>query len=659
MNKIERIKELTRRLNYYRDEYYNNSKSIILDKEYDTLFDELQKLENETNFHLSNSPCRTVGYEVKSELTKVKHSHPMLSLDKTKNIKDLIKFAENQDCIFSCKLDGLSILLTYDNGELIKAETRGNGEIGEDITHNAKVFDNIPLTIPNKHHIEFEGEAIITYKDFGIINSSLPDDKKYKNPRNLVSGSVRQLDSNIAKNRHIKFIVWKIPKGFTHYSEGFNFAKKLGFDVVPFFTYSNNSSDKENIEKIIEELKSKALKLSLPLDGLVLTYDNIEYGKSLGVTGHHPKHSLAYKFYDDEYETTLKDIEWTIGKTGILTPTAIFEPIEIDGTEIERASLHNISVMYKTMNGEAYVGETVYVVKMNQIIPQIIRSESTCPNNAKFIHIPNTCPVCGSKTEIIKDNNSKVLMCTNKNCKGILLKKLSHFVSKNAINIDGLSEQTLQFLINKGWVKSFKDLYDLNYSPWINEWKSTNGFGEKSVNKLLENIEKSRNTTLDRFIYSLSIPQVGRSTSKDIVKLFNNDYENFRTYGMTTNYEQVDGIGETVNKSIHEWLNINHTEMNLLASEFIFESSNNLNTSSNVNLSNKTFVVTGSLNHYKNRNELVQIIESLGGKVSGSTSSKTNYLINNDNTSSSSKNKKAKELGIPIITEEEFINMIS
>lgn len=647
MDKINRLKELTEQLNHYRDLYYNNSESLISDKQYDDLFDELQTLEEETGIVMSNSPTKTVGYEVKSKLEKVKHSHPMLSLDKTKSTDDLVKFSDGKDCIISLKLDGLTVLNTYNDGVLCQSETRGNGEEGEIVTHNAKVFDNLPLNIPFDRKFEIEGEAIITQSDFEKINTN----GEYKNCRNLASGSVRQLDSNITKDRHVRFIAWKIPFGVTTYSQGFEIAAQYGFEVVPYVKYNSKYDD---IGKTIEVLKSIAKEKTLPIDGLVITYDNIEYGKSLGMTGHHPKHSLAYKFYDDIYPTELLDVEFTMGKTGVLTPTAVFKPVEIDGTVVERASLHNISIMKEL--GITHKGQTINVYKANQIIPQIdsVEEDDIEITDDNMIIPVETCPICGADTKIIQDNDSKVLICTNDNCKGKLLGKLVHFCSKNAINIEGMSEATLQFLIGKGWVKSFQDIYKLDYHR--ENWKEYDGFGDKSVDKSLDAIENSRKTTLDRFIYSLSIPQIGRSTSKDIAKFFNNNYEEFKMYGTTINYTQIDGFGESMNNSLHKWLNENHIMMEELAKEFTFKKEKN--NSSSVDLSGKIFVVTGSLNHYKNRDELVSIIESMGGKVSGSVSTKTSYLINNDTQSSSSKNQKAKQLNIPIISEQDFINMI-
>lgn len=669
--KVKEMKELVNKLNYYRNLYYNKNTQEISDYEYDNLFDKLQELENETGIIMSNSPTQNVGYEVKSKLQKVKHSHPMLSLAKTKDINELIKFSGNQDCILSCKLDGLTTLLTYENGKFVQAETRGDGEYGELITHNARVFENIPLTIPATGHIEFEGESIITYNDFEKINSELPEDKKYKNPRNLVSGSVRQLDSKIASNRHIKFVVWKVPQEFTdYYLDGFKFAKKMGFDIVPFLTYY---LDKENIEKMIESLKEKANILSYPIDGLVMTYNNIEYGKSLGMTGHHPKHSIAFKFYNEEYETTLKSIEWSLGKTGQITPVAVFEPVDIDGSIVEKASLSNLSIMEDTLGCLPFVGQTLYITKRNEVIPKVERADILIQKNdslkslCDLFTIPNKCPVCGQKTEVQQDNNSKILICTNPKCKGKLLAKLKHFVSKSAMNIDGLSEQTLSFLIDKGWVCAFQDLYCLGYcneglNDIISKWKRSEGFGDKSVDKILNSIDKSRITTLDRFINALSIPLVGKEASKLIAKDCNYDINIFleRLYMVLFNsdydWQSIDGIGYVVSDNINKYAMNNFDDVESLSKYMNFDKpvENKINSS----IKNMVFVITGSLSVFKNRDEAKEKIETSGGKVSSSVSNKTNYLVNNDINSNSSKNKKAKELGIPIITEDELLNML-
>ena len=657
MDKIKRLKELTNQLNHYRDTYYNNSESLISDKQYDDLFDELKSLEEETGVTMSNSPTRTVGYEVKSKLEKVKHSHPMLSLDKTKSTDELIKFSDGKDCILSLKMDGLTVLLTYEDGELIQAETRGNGEEGEIITHNARVFENIPLHIDYKEHLEVEGEAIITYDDFEKINSELPENERYKNPRNLVSGSVRQLDSSIAAKRHIKFVAWKVPYGFgeeTAIQHKLNELCYYNFDVVPYILLNEN----RNIEEDIDVLKSIAKEKSYPIDGLVCSYCNIAYGESLGKTGHHPRHSLAFKFYDDIYPTKLLDVEFTMGKTGILTPTAVFEPVEIEGSTVERASLHNLSIMKEL--GITHKGQTVNVYKANQVIPQL---DSVEPDDIEITEdnmiIPvEMCPVCGADTEIVKDNDSEVLICTNPNCKGKLLGQLSHFASKNAINIENLSEQTLQKLINLGWINSFQDI--MNLKEHASEMAKLDGFGKKSVDKLIAAIEKSRNTTLDRFLYSLSIPLIGRSASKDISRVCYGDEKVFismiKSDELYKLVDNIDGFGDAMYKSLYSYCKLHMSGIEDLLTYFTIEKENN---NSGTDLSGKTFVITGSLNHYKNRDELISVIETRGGKVSGSVSAKTNFLINNDTQSSSSKNQKAQKLNIPIISEEDFIKMTS
>lgn len=655
MNQINRIKQLTQLLNEYRDSYYNNSISKVSDREYDILFDELKKLEEETNIVMTNSPTHTVGYEVKSELKKVKHSHPMLSLDKTKSVDELKKFVGDKDCLLMCKMDGLSILLSYENGELIKAETRGNGEVGEDITHNAKVFENIPLHIKYKEHLEIEGEAIITYDDFQKINDSLPGDKKYANPRNLASGSVRQLDSAIAAERHIKFIVWKMPGEEESFLGGFHGARFLGFDVVPY-TYMLGTAN--NYENHIEYLKKVAEEKNYPIDGLVASFEDIAYGKSLGTTGHHPKHSLAFKFYDDIYPAKLLDIEFTMGKTGILTPTAVFEPIEIEGTIVERASLHNLSIMKEL--GISHKGQIVNVYKANMIIPQIdsVEKDNILITDENKITIPETCPLCDGYTKIVKENESEILTCANPDCKGKLLGKLSHFVSKNAINIEGLSEQTLQKFIDFGWITNFIDIYKL--SKYAEEMSKLDGFGKRSASKLISAIENSRKTTLSRFIYALSIPLIGKSASKTISKYFKDSYEEFIkawSCGFGFFWTQLNDFGKSMHTSMANYYLDNYDMIKELRKEFYFES--NDNSKSNIDLSGKTFVVTGALSYYKNRDELINSIEQLNGKVSGSVSKKTSYLINNDVNSKSGKNKKAIDLGIPIISEKDFVNMIS
>ena len=669
MNKIERIKELINQLNRWRYEYYTLDSPTVDDYTYDSFFDELSKLEKENGIYMSNSPTQTVGYEIKSELEKVKHTHMMLSLDKTKSIEDLESFKNNKDCLLMCKMDGLTVLLTYENGDLVQAETRGNGEYGELITHNARVFENIPLHIKIKERIEFEGEAIITYEDFENINSTLPQDKKYKNPRNLASGSVRQLDSSIAEKRHIRFILWKVPGETESMTKALEKAEKLGFEIVPhILVYSWERSYNEYIDglKLIAEQKG------YPIDGLVMSYNDIQYGKALGTTGHHPKHSIAYKFYDEEVETELVNIEWTMGKTGTLTPVAVFKPIELEGTTVERASLHNISVMNELTKGvDWYKGMKLLVYKANQIIPQIrsviIDTDKKNKKNVNDIFlIPYTCPICGGKTIRKKDFDSEILICTNPNCQGKLLGCLCNFVSKKAHDIKGLSESTLQALIEKEYLKSSADLYYLKDKEA--ELSTISGFGAKSVKKMIDAIEKSRQTSLSKFLVGLNIPLIGASASKEIEKYeeqkarekgFDTAWECFMAdIDNSFNWTTLEGFGENMNKSIVDYFDVNMHSIIELSKEFVFENVKKETKEQEQTLAGRTFVITGSLEHFANRNELKTKIEESGGKVTASVTKKTDFLINNDRESSSSKNKKAKELGIEILTEEEFLKMI-
>lgn len=643
----ERIQYLVKQLNIYRNAYYNESKSLISDYEYDELYDELEKLEDETGIIYSNSPTQSVGYEVVSKLQKVKHSHPMLSLAKTKSANDLVTFSNGRDCVLSLKMDGLTTLMTYDFGSLIQAETRGNGEIGEIITHNAKVFENLPSKIHTNSKIEFEGESIITKSDFELINSKLPEDEKYKNCRNLVSGSVRQLDSRIAKKRHIKFIVWKVPYGSASYTSGFKFAKQLGFEVVPYVKYNSNT---DNIDEKIAYLKVIAEEKGYPIDGIVCTYDNIDFGKSLGMTGHHPRHSIAFKFYDEESVTTLESVEWTMGKTGQLTPVAVFTNTEIDGTTVNRASLHNVSV-FKSF--ELGIGDEITVYKANMIIPQLRDNLS----RSGTLTIPDACPICGEQAQVIKDNESEVLICSNPDCPGKLLGKISHAVSRNALNIDGLSDATIEKFISLGWLKSISDIYFLE--KYEKNMKALSGFGKKSVDKLLASIEVSRKTELNRFINALSIPMIGNTASKAIAKYCNGSVDRFfEDMEEKLPYINIEGIGIQRADIMHDFWNKHRKEVKSFAKEFVFEEVGEDNVVSN-NLEGLNFVITGSLNEFENRDAAKSEIEKHGGKVSGSISSRTNFLVNNDVNSTSSKNTKAKSLGIPIISESKLISMLN
>lgn len=643
MDKVNRIKELVRILRQASVAYYNDNNPMMPDKQYDDLYDELEALEKETGIIYSNSPTQNVGCEVVSNLPKVKHTHSMLSLSKTKSTDELMQFSNKHDAILSLKMDGLTICLTYDKGKLIRAETRGNGETGEIVTHNARVFDNIPLSISYDGYLEVEGEAIITYYDFESINAGLPEDQKYKNPRNLASGSVRQLDSDIAAKRHLKFVVWKMPLETESMIHGLKFAKELGFTVVPYINVKSNTFR----EEYIDLLKNKANEKGYPIDGLVITYDDIKYGKSLGMTGHHPKHSIAYKFYDEEEVTRLRDVEWSMGKTGQLTPVAIFDPVELEGTTVSRASLHNVSIFKELQLG---IGDEITVYKANAIIPQV-RENLT---KSGTLEIPWLCPVCNEVTEIQKENNSEILVCTNPICKTKLVKRLAHFVSRKGMNIDGLSEETLGKFVEWGWLNNLADIYKL--PMYKDKLMQRGGFGERSAQKICDAIEKSKNVELANFITALGIQGIGTSQAKELAKKFHTWNAFIEACKTGYDFTNIDGFGEVTNTTIHEWFISGYFIDNV---EFIVEmlhfTDNNVN--SDNSLEGMTFVITGSLNHFSNRDALKAELESKGAKVSGSVSVKTSYLINNDVDSTSSKNKKAKELNIPIVTEQQILDM--
>lgn len=659
MDAIRRIKELTDKLNFYRNQYYNLNKSLISDQEYDDMFDELKKLEEENNFYLSNSPCRTVGYEIKSELQRVKHNHPMLSLDKTKSVDDLVKFLDGGQGVMMLKMDGLTISLRYLNGELVSAETRGNGEIGEDILHNAKVFSNIPLHIDYEGELIVDGEAIITYETFERINELLSKEDKFKNVRNLASGSVRQLDSKIAAQRDIKFIAWKV----INCSKNNSFIdtlieiEKFGFEIVPLRWIKEGSSSAD-LEKIILELKNEAENLGFPIDGMVIGYDDIEYGESLGATTHHLRSQMAFKFKEEVAETKLIRIDWTCGKTGVLTPTAVFEPIELAGTIVERASVHNVSVW---LDLELLPGDIIEVYKANEIIPQIKSNISAEERDqvgcVVFPNIPKQCPVCGGGTKIQQENDSQILICANPKCKGKLLAQCVHFSSRNAMDIAGLSESTLKRFIDLGWITKFADIYELG-NRYYQRMTKLDGFGKKSVDKLLVAIEKSRHTTLDRFLYALCIPMIGRSASKTISNYFNGDWDKFfAAYEAGFDWTRLEDFGEVMSKSLNNFMKERYTEVFELIFEY-FELKKTQICQSNSTFIGKKFVITGNLSHFKSREELKTKIEACGGKVVGSVSQNTDFLINNDSKSKSSKNVKAKQLGVTIITEEELMGML-
>lgn len=651
MDKINRIKELTDQLNTYRDEYYNNHNSPISDYEYDSLIDELQTLENETGFILNKSPTQSVGYEVKSKLQKVTHSHPMLSLDKTKSVDDILEFLSGRPGVVMLKMDGVTMCTTYKDGKLYSCETRGNGQIGEDVFHNAKTIKNLPKQIV-KGNLIVDGEVIITKDDFDKINEKLPDDEKYKNPRNLASGSIRQLDSKVASNRNLKFIAWKCVDGINENSflNRLHKIQELGFEVVPHREILSDITRAE-LERIIEDLQTEAENEGFPIDGIVFGFDDVAYGESLGATNKAPRSQIAYKFYDEEAITTLRNIEWSLGKTGQLTPVAIFDSVDLDGTSVERASLHNISICKELKLG---TGDEITVYKSNMIIPQI-RENLTKSNT---FEIPKACPVCGYLTAIQKDNDTEVLVCTNETCQGKLLGRVSHFVSKKGMDIEGLSEAILEKFIDLGWVKCLFDVYNLgcHYGELVN----MEGFGTISVQKLQERIEKSKDVELKNFIAALSIPNIGTSQSKELAKTFAT-WDDFASAGFGNyNFTKLNGFGEVLNKNIHHWFQTmwNEDKVGQLVRRLHITNNVLEEQSTDSAITGKVFVITGSLERFENRKELQELIEKNGGKVTGSVTSKTDFLINNDTASGSSKNVKAKKLGVSIISELNFINMI-
>lgn len=645
--KTDKIIELILLLNKYRDAYYNNSESLVSDYEYDKLYDELERLERETGIIMSNSPTQTVGYEVISKFEKVRHNHPMLSLDKTKSVNDLTKFLRNKPGVLMLKMDGLTVTLRYADGGLQSAETRGNGEIGENILHNAKVFSNIPLHIDYPGELIVDGEAIIDEKTFEKINAELPPENRYKNQRNLASGSVRQLDSSITAKRNIKFVAWKCVKGFEDNNDFYDrlvCLGDLGFEIVPsyFVSYGLN----ESFNWYIDTLREDARQFGYPIDGLVLTYNDVSYGESLGTTGHHPRHSIAYKFYDEESVTRLLNIEWSMGKTGDLCPVANFAPVEIDGSTITKASLHNVSICKNLQIG---IGDEITVYKANAIIPQI----SDNLTRSDTLTIPDICPVCGGKTEIIRDNETEVLRCMNPSCKGKLLGQLINFVSRKGANIEGLSEESLSKFISWGWVNNIPDLYKL--PEHFEELKTKEGFGEKSVKKLSESLDKSKEIDLKNFITAICIPSIGSSQAQSLAKYFKT-WDQFYKAGIGNfDFSEIEGFGKAANSNIHSWFEI-VWEPNKDQWDFLL-----INPDKSVcdnKLEGKIFVITGNLNHFQSRDEAKTEIELKGGKVTGTVSKKTYALVNNDITSNSSKNIKAKEFGVKIITEEDLISMI-
>lgn len=662
MNKIEKIKELTKKLNAASEAYYKNDIEIMSNFEYDRLYDELVELENETGITLNDSPTVKVGYETVQQLPKEAHEKRMLSLDKTKSIAELKVWLGNQKGLLSWKIDGLTVVLTYEGGELVKAVTRGNGEIGEVITNNAKTFKNLPKRIPFKGELVIRGEAFIKYSDFDKINQKIPEfDAKYKNPRNLCSGSVRQLNSEITAHRNVNFDCFSLEKAeykkildeeLVNLDEIWKNSKKnqlswlekMGFQVVEYKEVTTG-----NIEDTVKDFSERIAEYDVPSDGLVLIYDDIAYGDSLGSTAKFPRNSIAFKWKDDMMETVLEEIIWSPSRTGLINPIARFNPVELEGTVVSRASVHNVSIL-KELNLK--VGDRIKVYKANMIIPQI---EENLSKTDEEVVLPETCPACDYGVELKSDLGVETLFCSNRLCPAKRIKSFSLFVSRDAMNIENLSEATLEKFIGMGLIKTLPDIFYLkNYRAEIT---SMEGFGEKSFDNLVNAVEKSKKVTVAKFIYALGISGIGVANGRLIARHFDNDWEKIQN-ASAEELMQIDGIGEVVANAFVDFLHDDENKKSVEKLLDIVEFDVEPQGSTDGDLRGKTFVITGNVHIYKNRNELKSAIEANGGKVTGSVSSNTDFLINNDIDSASSKNKKAKELGIPIISEDEFARMI-
>ena len=648
MAETGRMKELIDILNKAASVYYQGKDEIMSNFEYDRMYDELSALEKESGLVLAGSPTQKVGYEVLSELPKQTHPSPMLSLDKTKQVDELSSWLGGKEGLLSWKMDGLTVVLTYENGELLNAVTRGNGVVGEVITNNAKVFKNLPVNIPFKGRMVLRGEAIITYSEFKKINALLSEEEQYKNPRNLCSGSVRQLNNEITEKRNVELYAFTLVEAdgvdFKNSQQNkMEFMKEQGFQTVEYKVVTA-----KNIYETVEWFSEKVKTNDFPSDGLVLLYDDISYGESLGSTAKFPRNAIAFKWADETAKTKLTEVEWSASRTGLINPVAIFEPVELEGTTVSRASVHNISIVKELKLG---IGDTIEVYKANMIIPQIAQNLTKSGSLA----IPDKCPVCGEKTSIHKENDVEVLFCENPDCLAKKIKSISLFVSRDAMNIDGMSEATIEKFISKGFLHELADLFKLN--RYKDEIISMDGFGEKSYEKLVKAAETAKITTTAKFIYSLGIANIGLSNAKMVCKAFSNDLEKIR-HASIDELVEIDGVGEIIAESFVKFFaneNNNHMVDDLLDIVTLEDEENdNANDMEGMN-----FVITGSVNHFSNRSEVKELIEGRGGKVTGSVTSKTKYLINNDSTSNSSKNKKAKELGVQIITEDEFIDMFS
>ena len=635
---VDKLNEWTRQ--------YDEGKPTVSDKKWDEEYFKLVKMEEELGFHYEDSPTYRVVYENKTQLRKVKHNHPMLSLNKTKDIDELKRFVGNKLCTFMCKMDGLTISLRYVDGHLVSAETRGNGEEGEDVTHNAFLIEGIPHSISIKEEFIVDGEVICP-TDFFEKNLK----GTYKNPRNYAAGAIRRLNSKENENCGLQFIAWDVIKGFDEYKslgQKLNYLSDMNFIVVPAFV---NNSDDVTIDELIDNLKLEAATYEYPIDGIVVKYDDTDYYSSLGSTAHHPSGGLAFKFYDDEYETSLLEITYDVSRTGQLTPVAIFEPIDIDGTLVSRASLHNISIMEETLGLYPEYKQPIWVAKMNMIIPQITRAvKNDIPHDHTICDIISYCPICGAKTEIRKSESGvKTLYCSNPECEGKLAQKIDHWAGKKGMDIKGFSRATIEKLINWGWIEELKDIYTLKDHKA--EWISKSGFGEKSVTNILNAIEESKFTTLDKILAGIGIPLVGARVGSDLAKIFDYSYENFKE-AINGDFEfwRLDGYGWEMHNALKEF---NYEELDFVVQNYLSVEKPQLTAEkSNMILQGKTFVITGKLN--KKRDDWIKDIESYGGKVVGSVSSKTDYLICNQKENTTKYNK-AEELGIPIITEENFI----
>lgn len=645
---LDRMKELIQKLNKANKAYYQKEREIMSNLEYDRLYDELKVLESESGVVYPNSPTQNVGAPIASKLPKWRHQEKMLSLDKTKSIQDLESWLDNKEGVLSWKLDGLTVVLTYNNGELVRAVTRGNGIIGEVITENAKHCQNIPLRIPYKGELILRGEAVISYKDFEKINQSLKPEERFKNPRNLASGSIRVLDPKDTANRRVQVIIFRMITELPDYptmEKQFDWLKSMGFTVVEHYLVRQ-----ENIDQAVKFFERKIEKYEIPSDGLVIAYNDTHYGNGLGSTAKFSKHSFAFKWKDEIAETILRRIDWQPSRTGLINPVAVFDPVELEGTTVERASVHNISIMKELQLG---IGDKIQVYKSNMVIPQIAENLTRSGN----LEIPDTCPACEQPTYIETSDKTEVLKCRNPYCPEKMISKFVHFCSRNAMNIIGLSEATLEFLVGKKWISTYVDIYNLK--KYKREWSIIPGYGAQSVANVLTSIESSRNTTPEKVLNSLGIPKIGMSQSEAIFKKFNSWEEFIEAIDSGYNFAQIEGLGEVLNHNIHSWYENSYQQEGIpdLIRELKIKKETKIGGDS-FSLTGKTFVITGSLNVYKNRDELTKEIKLHGGKVGSSITSKTDYLINNDITSNSSKNKKAKNLGIPIITEKEFQELI-